>query len=634
MSSINHNSFRQTEPISHTLSGNRSSILNSSANRPIPDNQSVSHIAGNNATDSALNKRKKLKLLVVDDDDVDRERIGRYLKKFKLPVIVLDASNGSDAMQQVLHSEIDLILLDYQLGDMTGTDLLNQIQQQESTIIPTVMITGMGDEQTAIEAMRLGVFDYLPKKALTAESLIAVLEAALHASDLEKKLEESQTKLLQMSLYDELTGLANRNLFFDRLEQALLSSERNDSQFTVLMIDLNRFKEINDSLGHLAGDDVLKTIGDRLQACARKSDTVARLGGDEFVCILLDIQTSKGATTCINKLIDAISMPIAVTDRVVQVGASIGVAHYPEHGIDASTLLSNADSAMYHAKKANRNYAIYNEFASNATNNIPVCQSLYKGIKAKELFLEYQPKIDLSTQQILGAEVLVRWRSPKFGLVMPGDFIPAAERSNLIEHLTYATMEMAFEQMAQWYSDGFKLKLALNISARMLDHEKLPDRLIAELACKNLCANDIVLEITETTLASSGSCAHKVLMELIEAGFEISIDDFGSGFTSFRYIRDIEFAELKIDRLFINKIQIGSRDAEIVHSMILLAEGLGMRAVAEGVETQEQWKLLGRLGCKYGQGYGIARPMPAIDLVAWQETIGQVNTVQSNAILN
>ncbi|MGD2119873.1 MAG: EAL domain-containing protein [Chromatiales bacterium] len=574
------------------------------------------HIA--DVDDELGNSRKKINLLVIDDDDVDRERIKRYISKFRLPVTALEAGSGMEAIECLSRDSVDLILLDYQLGDMTGTELLARLENSQYAGIPAIMITGMGDEKTAVEAIRFGVFDYLPKSKLTAESLIAVLESALRASELEKKLHETQQRLQHMSLYDSLTGLPNRNLFFDRLDQAILNADRNKSGFSVLMIDLNLFKEVNDCLGHAAGDEVLAVIGDRLQTSARKSDTFARLGGDEFVCILHGVHETQDDIACAEKIISKISEPIAIHDRVIQTGASVGIARYPAHGRDATSLLSNADSVMYRAKKDHRKYLVYNDNDTEQNlSKIPVTQYLHKGIKARELFLEYQPKIDLYKNQVVGAEVLVRWRSPKFGLIMPGDFIPIAERSSLIEDLTYATMEMAFDQLQLWRQEERAISLAINVSARMLDDRKMPDWLAAELKQRQIAAGDITLEITETTLASSGSCAHQILHDLVNIGFDVSIDDFGSGFTSFRSIRDMQFAELKIDRLFIQNIQTGNQDASIVRSMILLAESLGMRSVAEGVETEEQWNLLQQLGCQYGQGFGIARPMPAHALINW-----------------
>lgn len=562
------------------------------------------------------------RVLVVDDDDVDRERISRFIAKLKIPVEVANAQNGASALNMIRRERFDLMLLDYRLGDMTGTEVLTALEKLDHAVIPTIMITGMGDEQTAIEALKHGVHDYLPKRGLTAEVLMSAMASALHSADLARQLRAAEENLRILSLYDTLTKLPNRNLFFDRLGQAILSANRNSGSFTILMIDLNLFKEVNDSYGHKAGDEVLGVIGDRLHAIARKSDTFARIGGDEFAAILHDVHSIEDATTCAEKINTTISQPIAIESRVVQVGASIGIARYPDHGMDQTTLISNADFAMYRAKRNARKFEIYDDSEDSGLDpKIPVSEYLHRAIREKELFLEYQPKVNLHSNEMIGVEALVRWNSPEFGIVMPGNFVPMAERSDLIEELTYLTIEMSFHQFIKWQQSGYTIPMALNISARILDNALFREWIVAKLKHYNIGAENITLEITETTLASSGRAAYKLLESLNEAGLEISIDDFGSGFTSFSSIRNVEIAELKIDRLFIDKLQAGSKDAAIVHSMISLAESLGMRAVAEGVETEEQWTQLQKLGCHFAQGYGIARPMSANALISWIETL-------------
>ncbi len=566
------------------------------------------------------NGSSSARLLVVDDDDVDRERISRYIKKFKLPVVILDATNGSDAIKQIATEHIDLILLDYQLGDMTGAQVLGELQRREQGTIPTIMVTGMGDENTAIEAMRLGVVDYLPKKELNAETLISVLTAALKSVDLEKRLQESQENLRRMSLYDSLTGLPNRNLFFDRLDQSILSGQRKGSEFSVLMIDLNLFKGVNDSLGHAAGDYVLKVVGERLQSVARKSDTMARLGGDEFACILHDIKQREDIVLCVDKIIASISQPIAIGENVVQVGASIGVAQYPLHGSDQTTLLSNADFCMYKAKESHKHYEIYGPADAQATEKLPASQDLIKALNEKELFLEYQPKVSLNSGACIGAEVLLRWKSPKFGLVMPDGFIALAERSNLIESLTHSAVKTALEQMSVWWDQKLTVPLAFNISAKLLDNKILHIWLKDLVSSYSIDPRHITLEITETALASCSQTASTVLRELIDSGFRVSIDDFGSGFTSFKAVNSFDIAEIKIDKYFVDSVETDERVEAIVHSVVSLARRLGIFAVAEGVETAGQLEKLRELGCDVVQGYTLARPMRADDLQDWLKT--------------
>lgn len=566
--------------------------------------------------------KQPIRVLIVDDDDVDRERITRFISKLNITLVVDYAASGCNALERLKQGDYDIMLLDYRLGDMTGTEVLIALERAKHATVPTIMVTGMGDEDTAIEAMKHGVHDYLPKRGLTPEALMSAIASALHSADLERQLRNAQENLRLMSLYDTLTGLPNRNLFFDRLNQVINSAERHNSFFTVLMIDLNLFKEVNDSHGHKAGDEVLGIIGDRLKNIARKSDTFARLGGDEFAAILHDIKSIEDAIACVEKISACISQPIAIGSHLVQVGSAIGIASYPDHGADQTTLLSNADFAMYRAKRSSRKYEVYSE-AQDITldKKMPISQYLHRAVQNQELFLEFQPKVNLATNQLIGVEALVRWNSPEFGLVQPSHFIPMAERSDLIEKVTYLTIEMALDQYAKWRTLGYSIPLAINISARMLDNPEFGNWMINVAKQYDIDPENITLEITETTLASSSHRAYTLLETLDAAGFDISIDDFGSGFTSFTAIRNVAIAELKIDRMFIEKLQTGSKDSAIVVSMLSLADSLGMRAVAEGVETSEQWNVLQKLGCRFAQGYGIARPMSGNTIINWVEAM-------------
>ncbi len=564
---------------------------------------------------------ENLSILVVDDDDVDLERTCRFLKRLEIPFEVCSARSGADALRLVKDNKFDILLLDFRLGDMTGIEVLSSLEELKHSPIPTIMITGMGDEKTAIDAMKHGVHDYLPKKGLTPETLMSAIASALHAAILESQLREAEENLRRLSLYDTLTGLPNRNLFFDRLNQSINSASRNDSSFVILMIDLNMFKEVNDSHGHKTGDDVLGVIGDRLQSVSRKSDTFARLGGDEFASILHDIDSLDTAINCVEKISDYISKPIVIDGKVMHVGASIGIAKFPDHGVDQTSLISNADYAMYRAKRNSRKYEVYTSDDEEQHPKIPLTLYLHQAIRDKELYLEYQPKINLLTNEVVGVEALVRWSSPEFGMVMPNHFIPMAERSDLILEITYQIIELACHQFKQWQEKGIVIPLALNISARILDDKNFADWISSRLDYYDISPENITLEITETTLASSSRSAYILLDKFNEIGMDISIDDFGSGFTSFTSIRNVEIAELKIDRMYVNKLQAGSKDSAIIHSMVSLAESLGIRVIAEGVETSEQWEQLLRLGCHFAQGYGIARPMSANALVNWIETL-------------
>lgn len=562
-------------------------------------------------------RRRRLRVLLVDDDDVDRERVYRMVDKASLPYDVVGVASGVDALHRLAEEEFQLLLLDYQLGDMTGLDLLSVLKQRTDFCLPVIMITGGGDEELAVKVLRQGVADYVPKRSLNVETLRIALQGALRMAETEARLRITQERLLRLSVYDELTGLPNRSLFFDRLDQLIVRCEREDETFTLLMIDLDLFKEVNDHFGHATGDRVLAAIGDRLLRIARKSDTVARLGGDEFACLLPGTHLTQDVDAFVEKLHEAICRLVEIDDRVVQIGASIGVARFPEDGDDGGTLLANADAAMYAAKNSHRKYVFFDSPAAKLKNVTPGCQNLREAIAQGELYLEYQPQVALASDEVVGLEALVRWHSPKYGLVTPNDFIPSAERSGLIKELTRTVMVRGFEQIVEWREAGIYHPVSFNISARLLDDKAFLNWLNEQMLKSHIDPGNIVLEITETALTSNFKKRQQTLVELSQQGIALSIDDFGAGFTSLRSIREWIPTEVKIDSLFVKDIHDGSRDASIVRSIIMLAESLGIRVVAEGIETRGEWDFLVSIGCECGQGYGIAKPMSAETIIHW-----------------
>jgi diguanylate cyclase (GGDEF)-like protein len=479
------------------------------------------------------------------------------------------------------------------------------------------MITGGGNESLAVEAMQQGVADYIPKQSLSAETLRLATRNALRVGEAERQLREAQERLLRLSMYDDLTGLPNRWLFLDRLDQFIARVERRGAKFSLLLIDLNRFKHVNDYHGHAKGDQVLAAVGDRLKQVARKSDTVARLGGDEFACILADTFTDDELGTCVMKIHESICQPIPISGTVVRVGASIGIARSGIDGNDRDTLLAHADAAMYEAKNSHRRFALFSNEPGAEQAKKPGCQNLCEALRCDEFYLEFQPQISLATNRVTGLEALVRWHSSQFGPVQPDDFIPVAESSGLIKELTCSVLLMGLEQIAKWHAIGLRHPVSFNISARLLDDNDWVQWLTGEMQRLGLTSDDLVLEITETAIASSNTMQRQHLHELSEQGFQLSIDDFGTGYTSFKSIREWRPSELKIDRLFVHDVRDGSSDASIIQSIVTLANSLGVRLIAEGIETADERDFLIRTGCEHGQGFAIARPMSTDDMTKW-----------------
>jgi diguanylate cyclase (GGDEF)-like protein len=427
-----------------------------------------------------------------------------------------------------------------------------------------------------------------------------------------------QEEALQyQALHDALTGLPNRSLFHDRLVQAIRIAEREQKPLSILLLDLDDFKQINDTLGHHIGDLVLKEVSSRLQGVLRASDTVSRFGGDEFL-LLLPGYDSAQAVSVVNKIRGVIEPNITIEGNTMSIDASIGVSLYPDHGTDANTLIRRADVAMYTAKNSDSDFALYDsELDANIPGRLEMAGQLRRGIENGELVMLYQPKVNLRTGVVYGVEALVRWQHPHMGLLLPKDFIALAEASSLINSLTTWTIDAALRQHSQWCQQNVELITAVNLSVRNLQDLDLPDKISARLEAWGVAPQWLELEITESAIMSDPARAQKVLSRLDEMGVRLSIDDFGTGYSSLAYLKRLPVDEVKIDRSFISDMLRDESSATIVKSTIDLGHNLGIKVVAEGVENTECWKLLRAQGCDSAQGYFISRPMTGENLVAW-----------------
>jgi diguanylate cyclase len=429
-----------------------------------------------------------------------------------------------------------------------------------------------------------------------------------------------QRRTERQALHDGLTGLPNRTLLRDRIGQAIRQADRELVPAALALIDLDRFKEVNDTLGHHDGDQLLVQVGQRLQATLRQVDTVARLGGDEFAILLPRIETADGAVTVARKLQAALQEPFVLEGLSVDVEASIGVAIYPEHGNDPEELLQHADIAMYVAKDTHAGFVLFDPtHDQHSPRRLALLGELRRAIEQRQLLLHYQPKVDAHSGQVLGVEALVRWQHPTHGLIPPGEFIPLAERTGLIEPLTHYVLDAALQQCHHWRQAGHELSVAVNVSARRLLDLDFPDQVAATLTRWRVPARLLVVEITESTIMADPTHALEILGRLSAMGVQLSIDDFGTGYSSMAYLKNLPVHELKIDRSFVAQMTSDSRDAVIVRSTVELGRNLGLRVVAEGVEDQATWQALAALGCDAIQGYHISRPVPPDHLINWLE---------------
>jgi diguanylate cyclase (GGDEF)-like protein len=449
---------------------------------------------------------------------------------------------------------------------------------------------------------------------LSALSLIVLISTSLSIATLREQVSDNEFA----ALHDPLTELPNRLLFHDRVHQALLAARRSGSRAAVILLDVDRFKEINDSLGHHTGDLVLYEVGRRLTETLRVSDTVARLSGDEFALLLPRLDDDLSAAAAAAKVREALAVPLAVDGLDVEMEATAGIALYPDHGEDPESLLRHAEVAMYNAKESHSGYELYasarDEFSPS---RLRLVGELRSGITRNELELHYQPKVRLSDKTVVGVEALVRWQHPEHGLMAPDEFIPLAEHTGLIRPLTLQVIATALDQCAQWRKDGLELGIAVNLSPRNLLDPDLPRQIKQLLDERNIPPNLLELEITENTIMADPKRAREVLMRLDAMRVWLAVDDFGTGYSSLSYLKQLPVTTLKVDRSFVMSMESDEDDAVIVRSTIALGRNLGLRVVAEGVESESALNELRDLGCDFAQGFHLSRPLPADELEAW-----------------
>src|SRR5581483_4930186 len=416
--------------------------------------------------------------------------------------------------------------------------------------------------------------------------------------------------------HDGLTGLPNRTLFGDRLSRALAHARRNALSVAVMIVDLDRFKEVNDSLGHAAGDELLRQAAQRLRSCVREEDTVARLGGDEFALLLAHVSGVDGAVRVARRLLEAFAAPVELAGAPVVVTPSIGISLFPQDGITPEEILEGADTAMYRAKERGRNtFEIFSPtLRSEANERLALEAALRRGIEREEFVLHYQPKVDIKTGRITGAEALIRWQHPERGLTFPDFFIPLAEQTGLVAALGEFVIAAACEQLHAWRAAGLPpLTVAVNVSATQL-REGLAEYVSRALRLADLDGTSLELELTESAALESLELTVTQLQELRALGVTCSIDDFGTGYCGLSYLNRLPVDGLKIDRSFITELSGGSDT--IVTAVIALGHSLGLKVIAEGVETADQLARLADRGCDEMQGYLFSKPVPADDFAA------------------
>ncbi len=560
--------------------------------------------------------KSTLCILIIDDDKIDRQIIIRALKSGEITSNVLEADDEETALAFLTTHTIDLIFIDYQLPGSDGLTILRRLKDKEITI-PIIMLTGHGDETIAVEVMKAGAYDYCPKNKITPDFLKKLIQYSLESYASHQKILQAKERIHKLAYYDSLTALPNRTLFHEYVTEQLDIALRNQEHLALIFFDIDRFKFINNTWGHAVGDSLLQSISSRLQK-ALPEQFIARMGGDEFM-ILLANATPKKAEEIAKTIQQALEPVFIYNGYHFYITSSIGIAVYPEHGKQMDFLMRNADTAMYTAKKLGRNnYQFYTaDIGIALAESMSLINEMRPALANDEFLLYYQPKVSLKTGRIVGAEALVRWLSPKYGMIGPDKFIKLAEETGFIITLGEWIFYTACRQLRQWQDRELGIiPIAVNFSPKQLFHQEVLLMIKSAIKATGVDPHYLEIEITESAAIENELFLQSLLQELRNMGLKITIDDFGTGYSSLHHIVQYAVDALKIDKSFIQKAtKENSKTTLLVNTIITMAQNLGLSVIAEGVETEAQLALLKERGCDEFQGYLYSKPLPAEEFI-------------------
>lgn len=554
-----------------------------------------------------------LRLLLVEDSSDDALLLARELEVNGYDVYAERVDTPAAMASALDRVDWDLVIADYTMPQFSGAAALALVRQR-SMEAPFIFVSGTIGEDAAVAGMKVGADDYIMKGNL--KRLAPAVKRGLRDAQVRRERKRAEARVQYLAYFDPLTELPNRTLLHDRLKHTLALAYRENMPVALLMLDLDRFKDVNDTLGHHIGDLLLHQVGRRLASVLRESDTASRLGGDEFAVVLPDTALD-GAMTTARKIQDAIGHPFTLEGMELDVRASIGIALFHLQALTADDLLRQADVAMYLAKEAKSGFAVYTpEFDRHSTQRLALVADLRQAIDRGQLTLHYQPKVELRSGHVMGAEALVRWRHPTHGMLLPSRFIALSEQIGVIKSLTLWVVEQALRQCRTWReSQGVEAGVAVNISAGNLQESHFADQLQDIIRACHADPRWLELEITESVVMSDPARAMEILTRLNRMGVRLAIDDFGTGQSSLSYLKRLPVSVMKIDRSFV--MEMARRDDVIVRSTIDLAHNLGLEVVAEGVESQDIMSRLIVLGCDSAQGNFISGPIEGAAFAGW-----------------
>ena len=552
-------------------------------------------------------------VLLVEDNLIDAQLVRRLLRRVTGSYYrITHVRTVNDAILSAEELTPDVILADLNLPDSRGTQTVTSLQTSYPDI-PLVIVSAWEDEAISLRSVKAGAQDYLVKGHIDGANLHRVIRYAV-----ERK--RTELELVRLAHYDQLTSLPNRTMLRERVEHALARAMRAGTGVATLVLDMDRFKEINDMLGHEIGDKLLIEVAQRIRASVRDQDTVARLGGDEFAVVLEGVSEAREVLPVIERIIDSLAEVTTIGGHEINSSTSVGIAMFPENGSNLSELLRAADLAMYQAKSSGRGR--YQFFADamqeEAQSRHALEWALRRAVERGEFQLVYQPQICLRTGMVIGVEALLRWMNPTRGLLTPYHFIAGLEEFGLINEVGEWVLQTACEQVRRWHAmDLEPMRIGVNVSAQQFEDPMLIDKIRSALKETKLPPEYLEIELTESCLMSDPGEAGALLRELREVGVRIAIDDFGTGYSSLTYLHDFPLNALKIDKNFVQSVESNDRGGPIANMIVGLGKNLGLDVIGEGVETEGQLEYLRNQGCDIAQGYLYARPEAPAELLKW-----------------